>query len=515
MARKKVSSKRTKHSTSTKHVSKTSLSLAHAESQKNKEAETEIVLDISSLRRMPTDELINDNMEINARRSSKSQAVESVKALTSKLLKSKGNSIGGNSSCPSITMNGKKHADKLVEKLNKTSVISSDKEFKLLNSSPKKLNEQVFSTKLSKSANVSKQHRKLQTFSGMTSYQKVKNTNKRHSFSSVKKPNVASKKTLSKQISAKLIKGNLRTANKILWFPKDAILAVRTDKDDDFFLCRTRINVYNYTRHVKINWFVKKPKKCKIPNSYKMSYRDVIDPASIIMQVNIKRLTRVTYQLPNDQLEEIKKLLQVALEVESGKKTVDELDDDVQQVIIIDQPSPKKPRLQKTASQRLRDKEKKVNKNKVPKGERKSRQKIDAQGEPKRKRPTKKTTTLTLQPRTDIKILYLDPLFETRNPMPYVSKAANSRLVFRAIHLKDNKLLTKLLKDGSKIYKLHHKSLDNENTPASAAGLANDKNILLTLLEEFFGKKFKDRCKNNKGDKHFLDKLGTGRLVFQ
>ncbi|KAI8773698.1 poly [ADP-ribose] polymerase tankyrase-like [Biomphalaria glabrata] len=511
MARKKVSSKRTKQSTSTKHVSKTSLNLAHAETQKNKEADTEIVLmDISSLRRMPTDELINDNMEINARRSSRSQAVESVKALTSKLLKSKGNSIGGNSSCPSITMDGKKHADKLVEKLNKISVISSDKKFKLLNSSTNKLNKQVFSTKLSKSADVSKQHRKLQTFSGMTSYQKVKNTNKRHSFSSVKKPNVATKKTLSKQISAKLIKGNLRTANKILWFPKDAILAVRTDKDDDFFLCRTRINVYNYTRHVKINWFVKKPKKYKIPNSYKMSYRDVIDPASIIMQVNIKRLTRVTYQLPNDQLEEIKKLLQVALEVESGKKTVDELDDDVQQVIIIDQPSTKKPRLQKTASQRLRDKEKKVKKSKEPKGERKSRQKIDAQGEPKRKRPTKKTT-LTLQPRTDIKILALDPLFETRDPMPYVSKAANSRLVFRAIHLKDNKLLTKLLKDGSKIYKLHHKSLDNENTPASAAGLANDKNILLTLLEEFFGKKFKDRCKNNKGDKHFLDKLGTGR----
>ncbi|GFR62300.1 poly [ADP-ribose] polymerase [Elysia marginata] len=130
---------------------------------------------------------------------------------------------------------------------------------------------------------------------------------------------------------------------------------------------------------------------------------------------------------------------------------------------------------------------------------------------PKRKKPTKKEAELELHPRDDIVVLEKDPLFETGCKLPHVSKVANSRLIFRAIYLKNNKRLTKLLKDGSLIYELYTKSVDNSETPYEAALKVQDSEILETILDEFLGKKFDNRRKNNRVDPCRIGKLHTGR----
>ncbi|GFO18925.1 poly [ADP-ribose] polymerase [Plakobranchus ocellatus] len=206
------------------------------------------------------------------------------------------------------------------------------------------------------------------------------------------------------------------------------------------------------------------------------------------VKVSLNRISRLVYSLPLDQLAEIKRLVKLAKAVEQGDIAISSIGEDVKEVVLIDEPPVKKPRVQNIASGKTR--------NKV---------------EPKRKRVTKKETDLELHPREDIIIQEKDPLFETGNPVPCVSKIANSRLVFRAIYLKNNKLLTKLLKDGSKIYKLYTKSVDNMETPIEAAARVKSTEILETILQEYFGSKFKDRKLCNRDDPCRIDKLGTGR----
>ncbi|KAH9500289.1 hypothetical protein Btru_073633 [Bulinus truncatus] len=493
MARKKTPNSKTKVNSVAKDVDTLKKNI-------NTDLDYEPDPDISKLRRMPTDDLMSVGDESkNLKKSNQSRLADKL-SINSKT----------NSRSKVITASKEKENSGTQLEFRHKSQLHS---FAGLTSFEK---SKLLKSKASTSKAVAThEYSKMNTVGGFPSHA-IKMMKNKRDFSVVKKPSVSSKKSLTKITSSRIVQKKVSSifkSNNNLWFPKDAVLAVRTVKKDEFYLCRTRMNVYNYTSEVKINWFVNKAKNFKIPNSYKMGYRDVIDTASILMQVNINRLSRVTYQLPSDQVNEIMKLLSIAQDVERGEKTVDQLGDDVERVVLVDKPAPKKPRLQKTASQKLIVKERKAGRKKEPKVDKKTGQKKkkDGNSEPKRKKPSKKVTIKELHPRPDIKVLDLDPLFETREPVPYVSKVANSRLIYRAIYLKDNKLLTKLLKDGSTIYKLYSKSLTEKEYIADAAGKANDKNILLTLLEEFFGKKFSDRCKNNTGDPNLLDKLETGK----
>ncbi|XP_059175605.1 poly [ADP-ribose] polymerase tankyrase-like [Physella acuta] len=457
------------------------------------EAEAESNAEISSLRRQSTHELLQESLA-NSRRSSRTNTGNSGKlSIQQKSSKQRSrtslrNSVSGVSK----------------EKSRKTSEIIS-KQTSLLRSAS------------TRAKSVSNSQTDLTKAPSKASLHKNKSVNASNSLINIAK--LPSKTSLQKSKSgdnaetrhSKLSNGN--TTETKLWFPKAAILAVRTENANEFYLCRTWSNVYNYSREVKINWLTQGKKG--IANTYKITYRDTIDPACILLEVSLNQLSSVTYQLPPDQLTEIQKLLKLAQDVETGKASLADVDDDVEEVHFIEEPVVKRARLQKTPSQRASDKIKRNARKKISSssGTKKLAKVKCAQAsktERKRKSAPKKVADLELHPRPDIKVLELDPLFESREPMPYISKVANSRLVFRAIYLKDNKLLTKLLKDGNKIYQLYPKSLDNPHTPYHAAAQVQDMAVFQTILQEVCGTKFSERRSHNREDKTMINKLNTG-----
>ncbi|RUS75226.1 hypothetical protein EGW08_017016, partial [Elysia chlorotica] len=273
----------------------------------------------------------------------------------------------------------------------------------------------------------------------------------------------------------------------------------------------------NTTRQVPVTWLTLRSKRSQVlgkthncSHVYRISYRDVVDPAAILMEVSLDRVSHMMYSLPSNQKAEIQRLVRLAQAVEQGDMSVNNIGDDVEEVVQIDEPPPKKPRLQKSASHKLRAKAKKSGL-KLKRAKETKKQKQERHGESKLKKLNKKEAALELHPRADIIVLEKDPLFETECKLPYVSKVANSRLIFRAIHMENNKKLTKLLKDGSFIYQLYYKSVDNSETPYEAAVKVKNIAILETILHEFLGTKFAERRENNGLDPCKIDRLDTGR----
>ncbi|XP_012940910.1 poly [ADP-ribose] polymerase tankyrase [Aplysia californica] len=344
--------------------------------------------------------------------------------------------------------------------------------------------------------------------------------------SSKKSSSLAKKGPLTKKASASqknaapvapaVRKASVTKTDPRLWFPRGSILAVRTQNAQEFFLCRARKNIFNFTKEAPVNWLQTKRGSHLNENCYKTTYADSIDPASILMQVNMEKKSRLTHFLPPEEKLAICHLLKQVEDVEGGKISVDDVDDDVAEVVQIEEPPPKKPKIVKSASQKLREKavkqalKKKTSGAKAEKPKQKRAAKKKGEAEPKRKKAVKKVNELELHPRPDIKVLDKDPLFETDANMPYVSKRANSRLVFRAIYLKDNKMLGKLLKDGNRMRDLLYKSLDNDDSPMKAAVEVGDAAVFKTLLHEYSGDKYESRLKDNDYETNMLEKLDNG-----
>ncbi|GFR62307.1 poly(ADP-ribose) polymerase pme-5-like [Elysia marginata] len=122
---------------------------------------------------------------------------------------------------------------------------------------------------------------------------------------------------------------------KQLWFPGKAFLAVRAPDDEQYYLCRTRNRVYNTTRQVPITWLSLRNKRNQVlgkshiaPIEYIISFKDVVDPTAILMEVSLDRVSRLVYSLPRDQQREIGRLVKLAQAVEQGDLSINNIGDD-------------------------------------------------------------------------------------------------------------------------------------------------------------------------------------------
>ena len=82
----------------------------------------------------------------------------------------------------------------------------------------------------------------------------------------------------------------------------------------------------------------------------------------------------------------------------------------------------------------------------------------------------KKNPNWKLKDNPDIQVWEKDPLFETKEKVPFVSSLAHSKLAIRAVLVNDMKLLEQVVKDNTKVYNpLIKRSLGNS---MSALGYA-------------------------------------------
>ncbi|GFW28573.1 poly polymerase tankyrase [Trichonephila clavipes] len=88
-----------------------------------------------------------------------------------------------------------------------------------------------------------------------------------------------------------------------------------------------------------------------------------------------------------------------------------------------------------------------------------------------------------LHPNPKVTVFEKDPTFETNIQIPYVSSSAHSKLLIRAILLKDIAMLQSLMKDTQKICSLNtYRSVDVQLTPLMYAVLNEDHKAIRALL---------------------------------
>ncbi|XP_067678954.1 poly [ADP-ribose] polymerase tankyrase-like isoform X2 [Haliotis asinina] len=358
---------------------------------------------------------------------------------------------------------------------------------------------------------------------------------------------------------------------KTLWYLRGTYVTVRNE-DGGWFLCRLQTNVYNTTKTVKIRWL--SPKYASHTNDYLLDYADKIDPGCILFNVRVSKLGKVYLLCDEDRLE-ADKLLKVVEDVTKGNIAADDVDSDIEEVVQIEPPAKKRktekkvnedskgkkerikgkkekaPTSKKTSGEKKKKelKEKKVEevvqieplawkrkiegktkkdskrkkekikekKENIPKSKKTSGEKDKTEPkenkEPKKK-VAKKSDHLTLHPNPSVPVFRKDPFFETNKSVPFVSKYAHSRLAFRAVYMKDYKLLEKLIKDTEKIrYLSHYRSTADETTALDLAVTLKDKEAMKILYKDYFGSDnstLERRKKRTLPDKVNVAKLETG-----
>ncbi|XP_071119721.1 poly [ADP-ribose] polymerase tankyrase-like isoform X1 [Haliotis cracherodii] len=306
---------------------------------------------------------------------------------------------------------------------------------------------------------------------------------------------------------------------KTLWYIRGTYVTVRNE-EGGWFLCRLRNNVYNTTKTVKIRWL--SPKYAFIDNDFLLDYADEIDPGCILFNVRVTKIGKVYLLCHEDRLE-ADKLLKVVEDVTKGNMAADDVDSDIEEVVQIEPPEKKRKiekkikEVSKGKKEKTKGKKEKSTKSKKTPGEKKKREPKEKK-ERKRKVP-KKPDELTLHPNPAVHVYRKDPFFETNQSVSFVSKYAHSKLVFRAVQMKDYKLLKKLIKDTEKIrYLSHYRSTADETTALHHAVTLKDKEAMSILYKDYFGNEnstLAKRKKHTMPEKVNVAKLETGSYNFR
>ncbi|XP_041358942.1 poly [ADP-ribose] polymerase tankyrase-like [Gigantopelta aegis] len=349
----------------------------------------------------------------------------------------------------------------------------------------------------------------------------VKTVSKRLS-SAAKSSSHTSKIAASGRKPSCSVKTTAGRKEKVLWYLRETYVTVRND-EGGWFLCRLAQKAYNTSKSVQIRWLSVRTGQGGDENTYKLDYADEIDPGCILLNVRVERTGSRYHLLPADKLE-TDRLATLANRIAKGEATMDELDSDVEEVIQIEPPPAKKRKLDSASEKKKKrdttrgkkeQKNKKERKKKEPK-EKKQKKETGGKGEPKRKKPTKKELELMLHPKPNIKVQEKDIFFETNTPVPFVSKYAHSKLAFRAVIMKNTKLLKKLLKDNVNIYKLYHnRSVMVTRNALMEAIIQDNREAVDLLMKDYFFDVYKDRLKNNFPDKILINKMDTGMYNFR
>nr|XP_034325804.1 poly [ADP-ribose] polymerase tankyrase-like isoform X4 [Crassostrea gigas] len=255
-----------------------------------------------------------------------------------------------------------------------------------------------------------------------------------------------------------------------LVYKKGVFLAVRGDAGS-FYLCRTQQNVFQNTKHFKIQWLDKDEKS----DVYKFDFLDHTEIECVLTNVRMERVARETYELPEAEKSRIELILSKALKKEKGEPYEDLVIDTEEEISNEEGKNGKKQQPPRGRSRKKEFKEVEVKKEKKT-------------ASPGKKRGPDKN----LLPNPKIKILEKDPLFETKDHVPFISKRAHQRLVFRAVFQNDIDLLKQLLEDDQHIHDIdEHRSIMDIRSPLHVALEQNNIEAFKLLYEDIHKKENK------------------------
>ncbi|XP_022239134.1 tankyrase-like protein isoform X2 [Limulus polyphemus] len=271
--------------------------------------------------------------------------------------------------------------------------------------------------------------------------------------------------------------------DKIVLFNKGEFLAVRNE-NGGFFVCRASQNVYKSSKRFKIQWL----SNDNNTSVYTPDFFDFTDFECVLTNLRMNEWQKKELILPSDERKRTLNILQRALNVESGMDIPDprQLTMDGVDVSIVgkeDLGSPKsgltqktnkssvqkgrgRPKKSKTEEEALKQKNlRSADSGKKPKTITAIKTKVREPAKMRFKaarvkkeenkdprtlpllRPMTKIQRERLQPNPKIKVQEKSPMFESGEPLPYVSPITYSKLIIRAVRLKDHHLLQSLLSD--------------------------------------------------------------------
>ncbi|KAF8788729.1 Poly [ADP-ribose] polymerase tankyrase like protein [Argiope bruennichi] len=310
--------------------------------------------------------------------------------------------------------------------------------------------------------------------------------------------------------------------DKIVVFHKGEFLAVRNE-NGSFFVCRTAQNVYKSSKRFKIQWMSDKEADIYIPDFY-----DQTDFECVLTNLRLKRVDKNKYQLPQEERQRTLNILQRALNVENGmdisplQVTTDGVDVSIvgkedEEILRLQQENLKNEQKTKISQLRNRAANRAVNRGRPKRPEpaakvtrasttaaesktlaakvklraretvkvklRKEGGRIIVQNKAGKPVTKLKKIAERLHPNPKVTVFEKDPTFETNIQIPYVSSSAHSKLLIRAILLKDINMLQSLIKDTTQICSLNtYRSVDVQLTPLMYAVLKENHRAIKALL---------------------------------
>ncbi|XP_078315747.1 poly [ADP-ribose] polymerase tankyrase-like isoform X2 [Crassostrea virginica] len=270
-----------------------------------------------------------------------------------------------------------------------------------------------------------------------------------------------------------------------LVYKKGVFLAVRGDAGS-FYLCRTQQNVFQNTKHFKIQWLDKDEKT----DVYKFDFLDHTEIECVLTNVRMERVARETYELPETEKARIELILSKALKKEKGEPYED---------LVMD-----------TEEEGSHEEGKNGKKEQPSLGRSKKKEPKEIKKEKKTSPEKKRGPDRNLLPNPKIKILEKDPLFETKDHVPFISKRAHQRLIFRALYQNDNELLKQLLEDDQHIHSIdENRSIVDKRTPLHVAAEQNNIEAIKLIIQDMY---MTDNKRHKTGDVPvLLSSIDTGR----
>ncbi|XP_013405042.1 tankyrase-like protein, partial [Lingula anatina] len=273
-------------------------------------------------------------------------------------------------------------------------------------------------------------------------------------------------------------------SQEVLLYKKGSFFAVRNE-EGSFYLCQALQHVFhNFTKPIKVLWL----STHGTGNVYKLDYMDTVDLECIVCRVKLEYVSREVYRLPDKEERRISSVLNMVLGNSSASNNIDDEDEPmkkraripkggpkastsntvkvpkktVKRENVTDPPTPKAKKT--TKNEKIADKiKKKARKMKVvsTKVKKVKKEKKDTKNKDKKKKKEVKAVKVKvdltdpnrrLKPNPAIKVWEKDPLFETKENVPFVSSTAHSKLVIRAVLMNDMKLLQQLVDDRKQVH---------------------------------------------------------------
>ncbi|PSN40907.1 hypothetical protein C0J52_12457 [Blattella germanica] len=105
--------------------------------------------------------------------------------------------------------------------------------------------------------------------------------------------------------------------DKLIVFYKNEFLAVR-NAEGSFYICQAMQNIYKSSPRIRIRWLSQEKKDNKLTDVYIPDFYDATDFDCILTNLELKRLDKNKYQLPEEERERTQSILKRALDVEKG-----------------------------------------------------------------------------------------------------------------------------------------------------------------------------------------------------